>query len=98
MHRRHHSLPLFFLLTLLVTLAGCGKREDRSGAGSSSPPGTTAQGPATAHHAALEVHDALSIDLSPDVSPSDAAHRLDALVASSRGFVEESSLQGTDDE
>ena len=24
MHRRHHSLPLFFLLTLLVTLAGGG--------------------------------------------------------------------------
>jgi hypothetical protein len=52
----------------------------------------------TTHHAALEVHDALSIDLASNVSTSEAAHRLDALATSKGGFVEESSTQGSDDQ
>jgi len=87
----------FVLISLLVALgAGCGKRADKGGGPPASTNGPTSSGAPT-HHAALEVHDALSVDLAPDVSPSEAIHRLDALATSHDGFVEESSVNGLDD-
>jgi hypothetical protein len=97
MQRRIHRF--FLLFSMLAALsAGCGKRADKDGG--AGPPAANAPAPPTskdataAHHAALEVHDSLFVDLAANVSPSEAAHRLDALAASQGGFVEESSTQG----
>ena len=89
------------LISLLAALvAGCGKRSDKSGAAppSANGPAQSQSGENAQHHAALEVHDALSLDLAADVSPSEATHRLDAFASAQGGFVEESSTQGSDEE
>jgi hypothetical protein len=93
---------VLWAISLLAALsaAGCGKRADQGGSGppSSNTPAQTVADPTNAsHHAALEVHDALSLELAPNVTPSEATHRLDAFATSQGGFVEESSTQGEDE-
>src|SRR5262249_42692674 len=94
----------FMLFSLLAALsAGCGKSADKNGGGPPSTNGPPKGGrkdataeATTAHHPALEVHDALVVDLAANVSPSEAAHRLDAFATSQGGYVEESSASGAD--
>jgi hypothetical protein len=104
----------FVLISLLAALgAGCGKRADHDGGSAPQKPPTSANAPSqsgenttSARNVALEVHDSIAVDLAPNVTPSEALRRLDALATSQGGFVEESSsntlegraTQGADEE